>query len=114
MISDEDRLTERLNELLPDEQETIAAINRILDCMQHQEQQRTLDLLAEASKEKRTAVLERLRKHHYHLWKVLMELYEHPDRLGEWRQAQKPSQGWRKAVQFDDAMKVLSFALIDW
>lgn len=110
---DADRLTESLDEMLPDEQETIAEINRILTFMEHQEQKRTLDLLTEASKDRRTAVLERLRKNHYHLWKVLVEVCEHPERLRQWREAQKPTQEWRKSVQFDEAMKVLSFALDD-
>ena len=62
--------------------------------------------------------LERLKKNFYHLWQVLEELrsappqYSPPDALlREWRGAPKPSQEWRKALFYEQAVDVLAVAL---
>jgi hypothetical protein len=60
--------------------------------------------------------LERLRKNFYHLWQVLEELrsaqYSPPYALlREWRRAPKPSQEWRKALFYEQAVDVLAVAL---
>jgi hypothetical protein len=63
--------------------------------------------------------LERLRKNFYHLWQVLEELRSAPPLyssppdalLREWRRAPKPSQEWRKALFYEQAVDVLAVAL---
>jgi hypothetical protein len=62
--------------------------------------------------------LERLRKNFYHLWQVLEELrsappqYSPPDSLlREWRRVPEPSQEWRKALFYQQAVDVLAVAL---
>ncbi len=62
--------------------------------------------------------LERLRKNFYHLWRVLEELRSAPrprpapdSLLRDWRGAQKPSQEWRKARHYEQAIAVLSASL---
>ncbi len=58
--------------------------------------------------------LDRLRLNFYHLWLVLEELRasDDPDALLlEWREAPQGSQGWRKALFYDDALEVLRVAL---
>ncbi len=62
--------------------------------------------------------LERLRKNFYHLWRVLEELRSSPrprpapdSLLRDWRGAQKPSQEWRKALFYEQAIDVLTVAL---
>lgn len=60
------------------------------------------------------AALDRLRKNFYQLWRVLEELRVSDDPgalLSEWREAPKGSQGWRKALFYDQALEVLSVAL---
>ena len=63
--------------------------------------------------------LARLRKNFYHLWQVLEELrsappqYSPPDALlREWRGALKPSQEWRKALFYEQAVDVLSYDVL--
>ena len=58
--------------------------------------------------------MERLRKNFYHLWQVLGELRSSPSPdalLREWRGAPKPSQEWRKAAFYEQAVDVLSASL---
>ena len=58
--------------------------------------------------------LERLRKNFYHLWQVLGELRSSPSPdalLEQWRRAPKPSQEWRKAAFYEQAIDVLTVAL---
>jgi hypothetical protein len=62
--------------------------------------------------------LERLRKNFYHLWQVLEELHTAPPLhlspealLREWRRAPRPSQEWRKALFYEQAVDVLAVAL---
>ncbi len=59
--------------------------------------------------------LTRLRLNFYHLWRVLKELRTTPrprpapdSLLRDWRQAEKPSQEWRKALHYQQAVDVLS------
>jgi hypothetical protein len=60
-----------------------------------------------------TEALERLRKNHYHLWKVLKEAEADPSLPERWRQAPRGSQEWRKAIFFEQAIWVLEVALSD-
>ncbi len=55
--------------------------------------------------------MERLRKNHYHLWKVLQEWREDPARLVEWRRAPRGSQELRKANFYEQALRVLEVSL---
>ena len=62
--------------------------------------------------------LERLRKNFYHLWQVIEELRSAPPLnsppdalLREWRRVPKPSQEWRKALFYEQAVDVLAVAL---
>lgn len=62
------------------------------------------------------AALERMRKNFYTHWLVLDELRRSTDPyalLSEWGEAPKGSQGWRKAVQYEQAVEVLRVALSD-
>lgn len=58
--------------------------------------------------------LDRLFKNFYHLWKPLEELRSSPSPealLGEWREASRPSQEWRNAHFYGQAVEVLSVSL---
>lgn len=58
--------------------------------------------------------LERLRKNFYQLYQPIRELRASPspeDLLQEWRAAQKPSQEWRNARFYEQAIDVLSVAM---
>lgn len=78
-------------------------------------------LIGEALPHKSTDLghaLERLRKNFYHLWQVLEELRSAPPQysprdalLREWRRVPKPSQEWRKALFYEQAVDVLAVAL---
>ncbi len=79
------------------------------------QRERTLRRLLEGDDELRAA-LERLRKNFYAHCLVLDELRRSPDPealLSEWGEAPKGSQGWRKAVQYEQAVEVLWVALPD-
>ena len=57
---------------------------------------------------------DRLRKNYYHLWAVLRELRASPSPealLEAWEAAEKPSQGWRKACFYSQAIGVLTVAV---
>lgn len=47
------------------------------------------------------------------LEQVRAEYREGPTRLETWRKAEKPSQDWRKAVFFEEALKILDTALFE-
>jgi hypothetical protein len=81
---------ERIDALLPSEEDSTRELNRLLAEMENREP------------------LERLRKNFYHLWKALREAREDPTRLEEWRRAPVGSQEWRKAVFYEEAMRLLS------
>ncbi len=74
---------------------------------------KALDLVANTDEVRLTAALERLRKNHYHIWKVLTEYQDHPDRLVDWRNAPERSEKWRKAIWLDEALKLLQISLED-
>ncbi len=55
--------------------------------------------------------MERLRKNHYHLWQALMEAREDLTRLQKWRRAPRGSQEWRKAIFYEQALRVLEISM---
>jgi hypothetical protein len=57
------------------------------------------------------AALERLRKNFYGPYTAVREYRENPQRLEEWRAAEKPTLAWRKGFYFEQALKVLEAAL---
>jgi hypothetical protein len=57
--------------------------------------------------------LERLRKNHYPLWKVMVEVREDPAVVEEWRQAPSGSVGHRKLRQHAAALEVLRASTSD-
>ncbi len=62
---------------------------------------------------KNEAALERLRKHHYHLFKPLMQVREDPSLLEEWRLAPRGSIGWRSLLFYRQALEVLEVSTND-
>jgi hypothetical protein len=54
--------------------------------------------------------VERLRKNHYHLWTAFREGRENPSRLWEWKNAPRGSQEWRKAIFFEQALRVVEIS----
>ncbi len=54
---------------------------------------------------------ERLRLHHYHLWKALVEGEDDPGLLEKWRRAPRGSQEWRKAIFYEQALRVLEVSM---
>ena len=57
--------------------------------------------------------MERLRKNHYPLWRVMVEVREDPAMVAEWRQAPEDSSEWRKARQHEQALWVPQESLND-
>jgi hypothetical protein len=56
---------------------------------------------------------ERLRLHHYHLWKGLMEVEEDPGLLEEARHAPRGSKEWRNAFFYEQALRMLEVSMSD-
>jgi hypothetical protein len=56
---------------------------------------------------------ERLRLNHYHLWKALTEGEVDPGLLQKWRHAPRGSQEWRKAVFYEQALRVVEISMRD-
>jgi hypothetical protein len=61
--------------------------------------------------EEMEAALDRLRKNYYGPYTAVREYREDPERLEEWRAAEKPSQEWRKGFYFEQALRLLGTAL---
>jgi len=55
--------------------------------------------------------MERLRKNQYHLWKALVESGQDPVLLQKWRRAPRGSQEWRKAIFYEQALRVLEVSM---
>jgi hypothetical protein len=61
----------------------------------------------------RAEALERLRNNHYHLWCVLKEVEADPSLPDKWREVPGGSQGWRKLVSHEQALRVLQVSMSD-
>ncbi len=61
--------------------------------------------------EEMEAALDRLRKNFYGPYTAVRAYREDPERLEEWRAAQKPSQAWRMGFYLDQALRILSIRL---
>jgi hypothetical protein len=54
--------------------------------------------------------MERLRKNFYHLWRPLMEARDDPSLSERWRNAPRHSQEWRKAIFYEQALRVVEIS----
>jgi hypothetical protein len=54
--------------------------------------------------------MERLLKNFYHLWRPLMEARDDPSLSGRWRRAPSHNQEWRKAIFYEQALRVVEIS----
>ncbi len=80
--------------------------------MIHASRELMMHRLSEAEGDEELAyALDRLRRNFYQLHEPVREYMEDPSRLERWQRAEKHSQGWRKALFFEEALEVLDTAL---